>query len=170
MEKAPERIWLQWNPENDSDYTWTGEGVTWCDEQIHASDIEYVRANAQPDAPEAMTMPDDVRAAIRQALEFCAGDYCMTGDRYDHFEVALAWLDAQPEAPEPDWTNAPEWAQWWAVDANGMAWWYATQPEYLSGDGTEWDCGQQARRVGEIDLPLGTDWRTTLRRRPEAQP
>ena len=49
-----------------------------------------------------MTIPEDVREAMRQALEFCAGDYCMTGDRYDHFEAALAWLDAQPAAPEPE--------------------------------------------------------------------
>ena len=47
-----------------------------------------------------MTIPEDVRAAMRQALEFCAGDYRMTGDRYDHFEAALAWLEAQPAAPQ----------------------------------------------------------------------
>ena len=88
----------------------------------------------------------------------------------DDLHAVSDWLDAQPKAPEPDWTQAPDWAQWWAVDADGMAWWYATQPEYLNGAGTEWDGDQQTRRVGLVDLPLGIDWRTTLRRRPEVTP
>ncbi len=118
-----------------------------------------------------MTTLEKVREAINEILYY-TGDPtvvpCVPIALDDALSTLRAWLDAQPEAPEPDWTKAPPWAMWWAVDANGMAWWYATQPEYLSGDGTEWACGQPAWRVGEIDLPVGVDWRTTLRRRPEA--
>jgi hypothetical protein len=162
-----------------------------------------------------MTIPEDVREAMRQALEFCADDYFMTGDRYDHFEAALAWLEAQPEvpesepmqmpdevrgwiesaakvasdsaryydadssssdavlawldaqpaAPEPDWTTAPDWAQWWAVSARGVASWWAGDKPYI--DGALWDNGGGKLITYVIDLPLGVDWRTTLRRRPE---
>jgi len=125
-----------------------------------------------------MTIPEDVRAAMRQALEFCAGDYCMTGDRYDHFEAALAWLDAQPAAPEPDWDSAPEWANWWAASVPvGLykftnAFWYAEKPHMRAH---EWVCATNpdgsptGKMMGApyVDLPLGIDWRTTLRRRPE---
>ncbi len=72
-----------------------------------------------------MTIPEDVREAMRQALEFCAGDYCMTGDRYDHFEAALAWLDAQPEAPqtmpEEERVTIPEDVRGWIESAAQVA-------------------------------------------------
>jgi hypothetical protein len=117
-----------------------------------------------------VTIPEDVREAMRQALEFCAGDYCMTGDRYDHFEAALAWLDAQAAAPEPDWTTAPDWAQWWAVDEDGRTYWYNRQPYVEKADDGCWDGNGKFEWNGDVTLPVGVDWRTTLRRRPEVTP
>jgi len=29
---------------------------------------------------------------------------------------------------EPDWTQAPSWAQWFAIDGAGRAWWYEIEP------------------------------------------
>jgi hypothetical protein len=29
---------------------------------------------------------------------------------------------------KPDWSTAPEWAEWWAVDENGCAYWYSEKP------------------------------------------
>ena len=31
---------------------------------------------------------------------------------------------------QPDWTEAPDWAQWWAVDNDGYAYWYRDEPTY----------------------------------------
>lgn len=30
---------------------------------------------------------------------------------------------------QPDWLKAPDWAQWWAVDADGQTAWFATEPQ-----------------------------------------
>ena len=31
---------------------------------------------------------------------------------------------------QPDWSDAPPWAQWWAADSDGYAHWYRDQPTY----------------------------------------
>lgn len=76
-------------------------------------------------------------------------------------------LDAQPEAPEPDWSTAPEWAQWWAVDTDGVACWYVSEPNI---NGAVWAPTDDLWHLtqGLVALPIGVDWRTTLRKRPEA--
>ena len=50
-----------------------------------------------------MTIPEEEREAMWMALNHAIEDFGMTGDRYEHFEAALAWLDAQPEAPGERW-------------------------------------------------------------------
>lgn len=78
--------------------------------------------------------------------------------------------DNLPRPPEPDWSQAPEWAQWWAVDASGIAGWYEQEPEI--GGVRGWELGGGgAWMVIETpyDIPLGIDWRTLKQRRPEVQ-
>ena len=31
---------------------------------------------------------------------------------------------------QPDWSKAPAWANFWAVDSDGYAYWYRDQPEF----------------------------------------
>lgn len=53
--EAPERIYLQTGfTKWDEGEPWPTDGVTWCDEQVHDSDVEYVRR--------------DVAAGLRKAL------------------------------------------------------------------------------------------------------
>jgi hypothetical protein len=33
---------------------------------------------------------------------------------------------------KPDWSKAPEWANWWAIDRTGDAYWFKQKP-MLSG-------------------------------------
>ena len=33
-----------------------------------------------------------------------------------------------PAHPQPDWSSAPEWAQWWAVDSTCLAAWFDHEP------------------------------------------
>lgn len=72
--------------------------------------------------------------------------------------------------PEPDWSEAPEYpepgAQWYAVDSNGFARWWKRKP-YVRG--YSWTCDGTGGwwQAGRVTLPLGTDWRLTLRQRPE---
>jgi hypothetical protein len=46
-------------------------------------------------------------------------------------DVAIAALKTPPG---PNWEEAPEWAQWWAMDCTGASCWYEKEPFYqLSG-------------------------------------
>ena len=38
---------------------------------------------------------------------------------------------------KPDWKDAPEWANWLAMDENGAWCWYELEPRY---DGEMWLC------------------------------
>lgn len=90
------------------------------------------------------------------------------------FDSALAAVESVDEAvPWPDWSGAPDWAQWWAVDPNGWAHWFQEEPVLCL---TATHSGWVAKTINaivqgaelwaaEIDIPLGTDWRTLVRRR-----
>lgn len=85
--------------------------------------------------------------------------------------------DLVQPTPEPDWTQAPEWAQWaFLVMYTGHKFlefrWKFT--DILPERDKEWKCYvtpyDAMYYIGPtVDLPIGIDWRTTLRRRPEAE-
>ena len=60
---------------------------------------------------------------------------------------------------EPDWSNAPELAQYWAQDKNGAQYWYSSEPEH--DDDEMWYGGDPSMMV--LVCP---NWRNTLRKRP----
>lgn len=75
-------------------------------------------------------------------------------------------LEVLPAAPEPDWSQAPEWAQYHVHDpACVWAWWlenWPKHPQLLTRMFTgRW-------MPYENPLPVGIDYRTTLSTRPEA--
>lgn len=75
------------------------------------------------------------------------------------------WRVCKPvEVPHADWSKAPEWVMWWAVDAEGQSWWYEEEPSL--GD-IGWYNGGESVEAEWIDIPLGIDWRTLKERRPE---
>jgi hypothetical protein len=74
---------------------------------------------------------------------------------------------------QPDWSGAPDWANFWAADSDGYAYWYRDEPTYKA------KYGGWLRTLGEepdvsFDLcwpPEGfdnrdIDWASTLRSRP----
>ena len=63
---------------------------------------------------------------------------------------------------EPGWSEAPEWARYWAMDESGGAWWYEEEPEFKGGDGVWSGFGRTKHDI------ICTDWRDSLRKRPEA--
>lgn len=83
---------------------------------------------------------------------------------------ALRSLLTQPapadvaDVPQPDWDTAPKWAQWWAVDECGAAWWYAQKPVCR---GVSWrsNFGDYKEDVGDKTHPA---WRDSLAYRPQA--
>lgn len=63
---------------------------------------------------------------------------------------------------KPDWKDAPEWAKWLAMDANGQWYWYEGPTEPFR-DENRWDCNDGiGQRVGEPT----PDWTKTLEARP----
>lgn len=64
--------------------------------------------------------------------------------------------------PEPDWSQAPAWAQWWAVDGSGKAFWYETEPKCSN----KWP-GWFAPDALEDETHLTPGWAESLRQRPK---
>jgi hypothetical protein len=70
---------------------------------------------------------------------------------------------------QPDWTQAPPWAKYAAVDFAGLLIWFecAQTVERVQFRGhLDWSYGCRWEPGDVVDLPLGVDWRTTLRERP----
>lgn len=75
------------------------------------------------------------------------------------------------DALAPDWSQAPEWAQWYAIDANGEAAWYSIEPMaddqdfcwFILNDGSQ----PVPLDADMVDIPLGVDWRLLKWQRPE---
>lgn len=70
-----------------------------------------------------------------------------------------------PDAPVvavPDWSTAPTWAMWWAMDEDGGAYWYEKQPE-LEDEAWNNIHGSNWEQV-VIDNP---NWQNSLQARPQ---
>ena len=71
-----------------------------------------------------------------------------------------------PRASQPNWDEAPEWAQWHGIEPDTLGYWMAYEPIAALGC---WYTGcERALKSGYYTLPIGIDWRITLQRRPEA--
>jgi hypothetical protein len=93
-------------------------------------------------------------------------------DMVDEYEADLAAANARIAALEasqfePSWDKAPEWAQWWAMDENGSAFWYADEPTLWRNVG-EWHCAPDGDYLEDTSR-MQPDWVSTLRRRPQPQ-
>lgn len=82
--------------------------------------------------------------------------------------IVQATVDAY-DALAPDWADAPEWAQWFAIDPNGDGFWFHDEPK---ANEWRWTNGDWFRDVGyekgrRVNIPLGVDWRLCKWQRPE---
>lgn len=66
---------------------------------------------------------------------------------------------------KPSWDDAPEWANWMAMDANGEWCWYENKPIVDSGT-VSWEprSGNERWSTARYDT---TYWMTTLEQRPK---
>jgi hypothetical protein len=75
---------------------------------------------------------------------------------------------------KPNWQNAPAWAQYWAVDPDGVAYWHQSKPRVcrdILGDGSAvngWYCDDADLVRFRVDIKLENvpDWTKTLQTRP----
>lgn len=69
---------------------------------------------------------------------------------------------------QPDWSQAPEWANWWSVDENGTANFSGKKPNI---EGRQWVYYSAASESPcHIEAPsfgYTGDWRNSLRKRPQ---
>lgn len=78
-------------------------------------------------------------------------------------EEIIAMIDAvegngnSVPAYMPDWSKAPEWANWWAIDYNGSCYWYGEKPIKRNN---HWFSGSQL----VCKFP---DWENSLQGRPK---
>lgn len=94
-------------------------------------------------------------------------DELLANDLKQAIERVRAWLESVTAMPTPDWPQAPKRANYYAVDADGLAAWFEEKPYMIGGIWSYDDEEQWCEVIGNIELPLGMDWRLTLRRRPK---
>ena len=77
---------------------------------------------------------------------------------------------ASLEEWQPDWSQAPDWANWWAVDKNGQGIWYNLEPRRDQST-VEWvidfSSGSDFSYKISPDFNYQGDWRNSLRKRFE---
>jgi len=74
------------------------------------------------------------------------------------------WQAARDElSGKPEWSDAPEYANWLAQDEDGEWWWFEGEPKL---DSDCFYCHSKREDQASIGRVLG-DWRKTLERRPE---
>lgn len=116
----------------------------------------------------AIEVIDDALIVYEDLSDKEFGD-CIVFDLPDGYALCQ-WTDV----PRPDWSQAPDWANWWAVDPNGYACWYQEEPVLSLTVGY---CGWVAKTINgvqqgnalwaqELDLELGIDWRLLKMERP----
>lgn len=78
------------------------------------------------------------------------------------------WVnEIQGESQEPDWGHAPDWAQYWAVDSDGVANWYDVKPDISDGEWVMGRNGDDYTMDGKIKDYKGY-WKESLRERHES--
>lgn len=79
-------------------------------------------------------------------------------------QAQIARLVAAYDALAPDWSQAPEWAQWYTIDADRSVHFHENEPTLTI---SFWESGTEAM-AGVVSIHLGVDWRLCKWQRPEA--
>lgn len=80
-------------------------------------------------------------------------------DRNHHDALVEIGLEEQ----QPDWSQAPNRAMYWAMDGCGQCNWYEREPEVF---GSQWDWGSVIEQT-DTGYDYQGDWRNSLRKRPK---
>ena len=78
---------------------------------------------------EKEALADQLRDLVRR-FELCCGTVCDKASIAAELRLIITALDPRVViALKPDWSKAPKWANWWAVDADGIAVWFERRPQ-----------------------------------------
>ena len=102
--------------------------------------------------------------SLRRVLEYAIGylDIVPDSASTDADIAAIAQMIAAYDALAPDWSQAPDGAEWYTIDAENQCYWHIDEPIY---DGEWWS--NTAEFSGFTEIPLGVDWRLLKWQRPE---
>lgn len=87
------------------------------------------------------------------------------------FDIAEAMLAEQEKRTEVldefqvDWNFAPEWANWWAMDFRGRAFWYESKPFISETFDNEWLCRSNSMSIDASSFNYQGDWKLSLQER-----
>ena len=113
------------------------------------------------------TVPDEVRRATGTILVKSAQP-----NLNPELDILDVWVNNLPRMLEPDWKAAPEWAMWRAIDPDGQTIWSKEELMYEQAywfhDRLHYSVDGCCEHAEYVSLPVGIDWRCTLRKRPEA--
>ena len=77
--------------------------------------------------------------------------------------IVQATVDAY-DALAPDWSQAPDDAQWFVIEPTGDCYWHEAEPTPV---GLSWESGTADFAGFVFVIPLGVDWRLCKWQRPE---
>lgn len=66
---------------------------------------------------------------------------------------------------QPDWSQAPEWANWWAMDDCDYFWWYEKSPEMKNGGWCVSWTSDDFEKAPSFNYQ--GNWKDSLRKRPQ---
>lgn len=110
-------------------------------------------------------MINSLRMVLIYAVEFL--DIIPDSAKADPDIAAIAQLIAAYDALAPDWSQAPEDAQWCVIDPTGDCYWHEVEPTPVS---LSWESGTADFAGFVFVIPLGVDWRLCKWQRPEVAP
>ena len=81
-----------------------------------------------------------------------------------HFDDVEEW--------QPDWSQAPDWANWWVATADHDGkifggWFYDVRPELGVGKGSSIYYSSNSKNILTDSFGYTGDWRNSLRKRPK---
>lgn len=128
------------------------------------------QASALPTAFGQQNMIDPADVEIASEIDDDSERMQAIGQNGEMASEVYAAVDAMPNLPGvPEWSEAPEWAEWLAMDNNGEWYWYERQISADDMRGT-WDYGSSlsgAIRSAAYSSDDGRpDWRSSLQPRP----
>lgn len=104
--------------------------------------MNFIEAVAIFESSALTSVSDTLAAEARQIIQ-------ATLDAYAR-QIVQATLDAY-DALEPDWSKAPDWAQWYAIDSDGVGYWYGSEPTFQPLDGAWGAPKREYERQHDID-------------------
>jgi len=178
-------------------YRWKVEGLEGY-ENVFGNGFLYTSLSAPVEADEYEHMKQRAEASERKlavVLEACAAAVLQSGKfQTELVEAQRKYADLQAEhahlasmcaaavaegnalrgqlatSNEPDWAKSPSLAKWWAVDEDGTARWYWSEPTmgkhgwFVRGNSAHLVATSQL--AGQVELN-GRDWWDTLRQKPQ---